>query len=95
MKRKLVVHGVCFIALFTTVLLSFRWWMVTVKKSKLFFYLFFLIIGYGHFLSFYDKILQYSKVLTAYINFEVCIFLLYYHFIILKMLIQGFLAYVY
>lgn len=35
---KLAAHGILFTALFTIVLCTFRWWMVTVKKSKLFFY---------------------------------------------------------
>lgn len=89
MKRKLVAHGICFTALFTIVLRIFRWWMVTVKKSKLFFF----IIVYVQFSLFHDKILQYPKVLTAYMTFKVYICLLYCYFIILKMLTQGFLEY--
>lgn len=89
MKRKFVVHGIRFTALFMIVLHTFRRWMVTVKKSKLFF----LIVIYVQFLLFHDKIIQYPMVLTAYITFRVCICLLYYYFVILKMLTQGFLEY--
>lgn len=53
----------------------------------------FLIIIYVQFLLFLDKILQYAKVLTAYITFKVRICLLYYYFIILKMLTQSLLEY--
>lgn len=53
----------------------------------------FFIIIYVQFLLFLDKILQYAKVLTAYITFKVHICLLYYNFIILKMLTQGLLEY--
>jgi len=73
-KRKLVAHGVCFTAWFMNVFRTFRWWMITVKKSKLVF----LIVIYIHFSLFRDKILQYPKVMTTYITFKVYICLLYY-----------------